>query len=456
MSDISLPKILVGLLATLALSFALVLVLSSRSAADIPDPPIDAPFTAPTCAGDTFDNPTQNTSGLVLDLTQVFGERLTSYNAGSSVPLYDAFGGSILLNPNGDNTGEDAYPPLCATRYVESLDTAVSEWMYCTDRKSQTCGDTDSEGNLVDREGNPINPMTALSGNPRLTPDQEKLIAYLIQNGHPYEGVGSQAWGGATEARSDAGTNERTALQTLVWCISDPPSTGEEAGFVETCENNMDAAEQARLLQMIPDTPELVLALDSTDDVLDVDDSANFTLTTNVFNQPIELTTGGTADATWTVCAGDATLTGSALTVAGVDPTEVIEVTLCATAATAGTATLSMYATPPSTEHIGWAQSINDITPPCQVYATFHQVNLASVTASAAALFEAVDATAPGPEPAPGPGAGETDVPITAPEVPQAVETGITTGVSPLWWAAVFFGLGSAAAAALTCRARNN
>lgn len=116
------PKILVGLLATLALSFALVLLFSSPSAVDTPEPPVDAPFTAPTCAGDTFEDPTNNAGFAVVDLTHVFGARLDTYNAGSPVPLYDAFGGSVLLDEDDqvvvDGSGDfyPAYPPLCATR----------------------------------------------------------------------------------------------------------------------------------------------------------------------------------------------------------------------------------------------------------------------------------------------------------------------------------------------------
>lgn len=77
MSEISVPKILSGLLATLALSVALVLLFSSSSAADTPYPPIDAPFTAPTCAGNTFEDPNHNAGFAVVDLTQVFDARLT-------------------------------------------------------------------------------------------------------------------------------------------------------------------------------------------------------------------------------------------------------------------------------------------------------------------------------------------------------------------------------------------
>lgn len=383
MKSNSLVKISSGIVSVVVLMFA-TLVVSIPAHADEPDPPVAAPFAAPTCAGTTDFDPMDNAGYAVTDLTQVFGARLTSYNTGHIVPLYDAFGGSILLESDGTNTGETTYPPLCGTRYVESVGGPVSEWMFCTDRLAQTCGDTDAAGNLVDRDGNPISPMTGLAVNPKLTPEAEKLIAYLVQHGHSYAGVGNQSWGGVTEARSDLGTNERAALQTLVWCISDPPTTAND--FETTCENNMDAAEQDRLLALIPETPELVLELAPAGANLDVGETAELTVTTNVFNQPIRLTTGGTAGADWAVCSGDATLTGTTLTVTGTDPSASKAVVLCATATSVGDATIAMSVTPASTEHIGWSQSVG-ATPTCQVYATFHEVNAADVSANTGLTF---------------------------------------------------------------------
>ena len=131
-----------ALVAATLLTLSLATLTGAPANADVPQPPITASFTAPSCAGQTTSDPAANTGYAVVDLTQVFGGRLASYNAGHVVPLYDAFGGSVLLTDAGVNTGDAAYPPLCATRYVESLGTAVSEWMFCTDRLAQTCGDT--------------------------------------------------------------------------------------------------------------------------------------------------------------------------------------------------------------------------------------------------------------------------------------------------------------------------
>lgn len=199
------------LFATFALSAPLAAV------ADVPTPAVSTPFQAPLCAGDTDSDPADQQGVIVPDATLVFGQRLAAYNAGRIVPLYDAFGGTVLIDSAGTvRPNAASYPPLCGTRYVESAGTAVSEWMFCTDRDAQPCGDTDAAGNLVDGTGTVLNPMTSLAGNPKLDAAQEKLIAYLIQHGHSYAGVGDQLWGGVIEARADGTTDTRNALQTLV------------------------------------------------------------------------------------------------------------------------------------------------------------------------------------------------------------------------------------------------
>lgn len=429
------------------------------ASADTPPATDLQPFTAPTCAGDTMYDPTANTGYAVNDLTQVFGERLTSYKAGHIVPLYDAFGGSVLLTDTGDNTGEAGYPPVCGVRYVASLQKAVSEWMFCTDREAQACGDTDAKGDLVDKDGNPINPLTTLTRNPRLSADQEAIIAHLIQKGHSYSGVGNQSWEDATEARSDAGSNERLALQTLVWCVSDPST--EPSNFTTTCENNMNAAEQARILAMTPPTPALTVTPVSAQSTLAVGATARFTLSTNVFHQPIQVVTDGTATSSWSVCGGDADLTGSTLTVDGDDPSASKDVTLCATATTAGTAALALSASPASLEHIGWSQSVNDqLSQPCQVYATFHEVKQEGVSGTASLIF--TDSTTPGPTPTVTPTVDPT--PTITPTVnptPTAnageglAATGGTVNLLPVWLGLGLIVIGGGAVTASAVRSRH-
>jgi len=372
-------------LSTSALVAGLLLVSGpSASAADIPTAPV-AQFAA-TCAGTTDDAPTA-AAGPVSDLTQVFGLKLAAYNAGKMVPLYDAFGGSV-----------GAYPPLCGVRYDARVGGPVTEWMFCTDITSVVCGTTTEDGGLADdhSEGDgpvvvvPKNPLTDLEGNGKLTLDQEKLISYLVQKGHSYTGTGNQSWPG-NSGFAQAGTNtaDRAALQTLVWCISDAPTVASD--FATTCEANMDAEEQARLLALIPTDPELTLDLPDTAETLPVGATAEFALTTNIYNQPITVTSEPAG--ALTVCDGDAELTGDQLTVTGTNPAASTTITLCLTGTEEGTVDVTASATPPSTTHINWAQSINDGGTPCQVYANFSTVDQFEINDAAAVTFEAVVTT---------------------------------------------------------------
>lgn len=431
------------LLAAILLALSMFVAMGSAAEADVPSP-LPAEFTAPQCAGTTIFDPAANIGAAVTDVRKVFGVRLSSYSAGKIVPLYDSYGGSALLDSAGVvQPNQVAYPPLCGTRYVKSAGGAVSEWMFCTDREAQSCGDVDAAGNIVDHDGQPVNPLSALRANPKLTPRQERLNAYLVQNGHTYAGVGNQAWGGVTAAQSDAGTNERTALQTLIWCISDAPTNASD--FHTTCDNNMNAAEQARLLALIPDVPKLVLAFKPGAAALDIGDTARFALTTNVYNQPIQMATGGTATTTWSVCSGAATIVGTTLTVAGTNPAVSKNIVLCATAVTRGSATVKVSATPPSTRHIGWSQSVNaKLAEACQVYATFHDVNLTSVSASANATFAAAPVLTPTRS-------VSTSTPPAAGAVPDTgalPDTGAPVGRSGLLLALGLIGAGVAFAAA--------
>lgn len=356
------------------------------AAADVPSPVVASAFEAPRCEGTTSNNPASG-DGAVSNLLSVFGGRLAAYNAGGIVPLYDS---------SGYNTG--AYPPLCGVRYVASVGGPVSEWMFCTDLKSHVCGDTDGNGNLV--EGNtPIAPFEKKSTNPKLSADQEKVISYLIQNGHSYDGVGNQAWGGVSTAVANENSNKRMALQSLIWCVSDTPPAGSD--LLATCNNSMNAAEQARILALVPGNPTVTLDFDSSGSTLAVGDTAKFKLTTNLFDQPISVTQTGTATAPLTVCEGTATLTGGTLTVPGNGSASARAITLCAKATTAGGTNVAATAKPASTTHIGWNQSPTVVDgKPCQVFAAFYSNQQASVSDSAAATFAAapnVTPTTPAP-----------------------------------------------------------
>lgn len=359
----------------------------------------------------------------------MFGARLSSYNDGRIVPLYDSFGGTSLIDELGNvrpATGNVGYPPICGTRYVASAGGAVSEWMFCTDMDSQPCGDTDGLGNIVDELGDPVNPMDNLSGNPKIAPgsDAERLISHLIQNGHSYSGAGAHAYGGVTEAISDGTTAQRMAIQILVWCISD--GAGGSADFQATCAASLPSSEQDRLLISLPAVPELELALALSAGRLSVGDTARFGLTTNVYHQAIDLTFGGSAAPAWSVCGGPGTLdpTGSSLVIAGADPAVTSTVTLCATAARAGSATIEASATPATVEHIAWSQSRgNTSAPPCQAFATFDTDSQVARTAAASVRFASADGPS-GPSGPSGPTPGPDQGPTGDEAAPELAATG--------------------------------
>jgi len=350
--------------------------------ADIPTTPAEE-FVAPLCVGTTLDDPT-DAPGPVSNLATVFGARLDAFNEGRVVPLYDVFG-------SNDNNG---YPAVCATRYVAG-EGAVSEWMFCTDYFSHVCSGVDAEGNLLDFDGNPIPGMDALPGaNPKLTPDQEKLIAYLIQHGRDtYNGTGGFSMDNATKAVVDGDSWERAALQVLIWCISDPvgplpsPISGE-ADRAATCEDNMNAETQAELLAALPDDPTLTVTGPATS--LDIGATAEFSITTDVFTSPLAVTTGGVAG-TLSVISGPGVLTGSELQVTGT--TAPVTVVLGLTATGEGTADLAVQATPASTSHIEWNQSpgLAADQRPCQVFATFHVADQVLLDGAASATFATED-----------------------------------------------------------------
>lgn len=346
------------------------------AAADVPTTPA-VEFVAPLCEGTTLDDPTDS-SGPVANLASVFGTRLVAYNEGRAVPLYDVFGSN---NNNG-------YPAVCGTRYVAGVGP-VSEWMFCTDYFSHVCSGVDEDGNLLGFDGEPIPNMDTLPGaNPKLTSDQEKLIAYLVQHGRAtYAGTGGFSMNNATRAVADGDSWERAALQILVWCISDPVApapTGSEAERAATCEDNMSAATQAEILASIPDDPALTVAGPAA--ALQVGETAQFTVTTDVFTSPLTVTTGGVA-ASLTVISGPGVLTGSQLQVSGSDAP--VAVVLGVTATGAGVANLDATATPTATSHIGWNQSpgLSADQKPCQVFATFHVADQVVLDGAATATF---------------------------------------------------------------------
>lgn len=93
-----------------------VLVGASPARADVPSPPASEPFTAPLCEGETTYDPMAGDEFQGIDdLTRVWGQRLSDYNAGQVVVLYGKY---------GDTGGT----PACGVRYVDGIGP-VSEWM---------------------------------------------------------------------------------------------------------------------------------------------------------------------------------------------------------------------------------------------------------------------------------------------------------------------------------------
>lgn len=350
--------------------------------ADVPPAPVGE-FFADECVGDTDDDPTNAPDVLsdpddgdsplvpppVPDLTRVWGARLADYNAGHVVALYDAWG----------SNSTDGFPPVCGVRYVASSGGPVSEWLFCTHIWRAVCAGTDAAGNLLDYNGNVIPGHRAVSGNPDLTPEQERLVAYLIRNGAPYTGVGYYDFG-ATEGQAHLGSGERSALQVLIWCITDPVAdpapSPSEVDRKATCAASMPPEEQHRLLALIPEDPVVVLDFEEAGAPEEPGTPLVTSLTTNLFEQPIELATSNPADIQ--VVSGDAMLTGTTLTVAPAAGTRTI--VLRVTPAGADAVDIVATARPAQRSTLQWNQpGVGDA---CQVFATFSERNVVEVSDS--------------------------------------------------------------------------
>ena len=361
------------------------------SAAHATGPAVSATeFYAELCAGTTESNPKEATvwddvenvslPGPVPDLTRVWGPRLDSYNDGNVVPLYDVWGENNL---NG-------YPPVCGVRYVEGVGP-VSEWMYCTDYFAHVCSGVDEDGNLVDIDGDQLPDMEESdTANEKLTPDQEKIIVYLVTHGWTrYIGSGGEGdFGFATSAQPLGDSFQRSALQVLVWCVSDPVAdpvpNGSEQLRKETCENSLDANDQAAILATYGPAPELSATGPTA--TLKVGETARFTVSANAAAGPITISTTGPAGSL-TVTSGSATLMGNQLLLTEAPATQTV--VLGFTATEVGTVALSAEATPAATESIGWNQSpgVAADEKPCQIFATFRKDQSEVLRADASAIF---------------------------------------------------------------------
>lgn len=298
--------------------------------------------------------------------TTISGERLDSYNDGNPVPLYG----------NDYNLADisSAFPPICGVREVNG--EPVSEWMYCTDLLSDPCVGLDEEGRPIDYDGQPLGPNLPIGDNPRLDDDQSDIISYLLTHGIPWEhdyvgGLNFAPGSETTSTHTDNSTQaNRQALQDAVWCVSDYDNATSQ-DFKNRCDQFLGTEVQQRILEAIPDAVSPILELSPpTPGELPTGLTARFTVTTNLYHQPI--TVSADPFGVVTVCDGDATLTGNELIVE--KPSGLTaEVTLCVTSNSPGEVTLSISGTPAGVENLKWNQATANVgaASPCQVYATF-------------------------------------------------------------------------------------
>ncbi|WP_430592096.1 Cys-Gln thioester bond-forming surface protein [Humidisolicoccus flavus] len=376
-------------------------------------------FFATPCAGSTATDPTTSGPAFYPNLLLVSGERLDNFNAGHSVPLYDAAG-----------FGDISYPPLCAVFFDAASGLAVSEWMFCTDIRSSVCGDVGPDGALTE-DLVPVQPVTEVGTNPRLSSDQERVISWLIHNGFPFNGDGYYSWGGVTNATAAGSTNERYALQTLIWCVSDPvaaSATGSEAERATTCEQSLPASEQERLLDLALPRAEYSLAVTPEALTVPAGETARVTVRTNVFETAITLASDPSSALTLCDSTEDATFVNGELVIGGTSGSQPAEVDICVTPSDDAAVTIAATVTPPANDHLIWNQSSNNAEIECQVFAGFRADR--AVALSASATISTIDEDGPDTttEPTDPSAPGETVEPsqTTQPsgEAPGPVESG--------------------------------
>ncbi len=388
-AGVTVRRTMTGILAGILAFAGTVVSASAPASADVPPSPA-AVFTAQACPGSTWAPPEQVRpddvtfdTGDVPDLTLVFGRRLADFNAGLPVVLYDAYGTNDSLLADGTSV---AYPPLCTTRYVAGHG-AVSEWMFCTNYHWQVCGGTNAAGELTGFHGEVLPSLGVVPRNPELTPDGVKIVSYLVENGHDYTGVGYFAFGAPADARADGDSYQRAALQVLVWCISDPVPAGEtdptELDRAATCDANMDAAEQQRIRDLVPD-PVSALEFRGTPGRVAAGTVAEFALTTNLYGDPLTVTVTKGAGAI-SVLSGSATLVGDQLTVSGADPLTPSVVRIGVTASATSDLELTVSGVPSRQPRLSWYQSpgASATAVPCQVFAQFDESTALRVSAIA-------------------------------------------------------------------------
>ncbi|MBL3699991.1 hypothetical protein D3228_10070 [Leucobacter luti] len=257
----------------------------------------------------------------------------------------------------------------------------MSSWIYCTYDRASTCGWTNAEGKL-ERQGVVLPGLDYVDPDPRLTAEQRKLQAYIIQNDLPVL-AGPNGTGGtvATDTVANNATpTSRQLRQNLVHCIDNP----ERSSGVAFCAANMSPATQQRILEIIGSDTASLLTASGPAATVAAGAAGEVVVTTTLAGSPLQVSvTGGTA----TVCGGPATLTGSALVVAP-DAELPAEITLCVTRPDTGTASVEVTGAPPVIENIGFAQSsrfAGDTL--CQVFSAVESERRTTLQAQATIAF---------------------------------------------------------------------
>jgi uncharacterized repeat protein (TIGR01451 family) len=302
-----------------------------------------ADVTVPECPGET-DVPVDP------DLLTLQGSDETDFNNGLAVLIYSNFGD----NPPTSAPNPDLVPPNCGTRLVDG--EPVSSWTFCTDMYAHSCRN-DGTPNFSTQTGNPkFDPSVDPLG-----PQKERVISEILQYGYGIGGLET--------------TQERLDLQMMVWCISEAgpgvktyDETADPAPWmtlVDFCADNFNASDFDAIDALVPVNS--VLSITSDQAEVEVGETAEFTLETNVYGRPISLDLTGTS-ADLMVCDGDATISGSTLTVAGTDGTVTSSVTLCVTATESGNISIEASIAEPTPLNLVWLWNGDD---ECQVYSGF-------------------------------------------------------------------------------------
>lgn len=350
-------------------------------------------FEATACLGSTNIDPAtgQGSTPWGKSALLVSGERLTNFNDGHVVVLYD--------NTGSTNSGGT---PLCAVRFVEGVG-AVSTWMYCTDLGKDSCGRTGRDGELLAGNGTELKPLENLDTNPKLSADDELLISWIVTHGF------TDRSGTHHAATIDSSTDSRYKVSQAVWCISDG------AGGSNCRANTFPDGWQESTLEEMRSEAKLELTSPDQGAHLQVGQTTSFTIETNLLNRPLDVQVEGAEPGDLHVVNGAATIADGKLTV-----TE-SPVTFEYTPTSETGFTVGVEALVPRPDEINWHQSPGGVARSfgCQIFSTFDSVAPTQLAAAVEVGFEAV------PEETP------TVTPTTPASVPPAESTPPTSSTPP-------------------------